>query len=124
MKHLILLLAAISYFACATSQVLYPGDVPSKATVKTLPGNHVILENKVIKLEFGCDGKKITINGFEDKKTHEKLKIVDLPLFELKLQDSSVLTSNDFTIVKSPLISNITGNLQAKIYAERLAGKR
>jgi hypothetical protein len=124
MKHLFLLLAAISSFACATSQVLYPGDGPGKATVKTLPGHHVILENDVIKLEFAYDGKKITINGFEDKKTHEQLKLVDIPLFELNLQDSSVLTSNDFTVVKSPVTSNINVNPQAKIYAERLAGKK
>ena len=124
MKKLYLLLAAICIIHCLKAQVLYPGDNPGKAMIKTLHGENVILENNVIKIEFCNDGKKITINGFEDKKTQEQLKLNNIALFELKLLDGSVLTSNDFALVKSPVASNVIADTLAKTYANRLAGKK
>ena len=75
-------------------------------------------------MRFLNDGKKIDITDFEDKKTHEQLKSGTTALFELILQDSSVITSNDFRLSDPPLASDIPGNPAATNYAEKLPGKK
>jgi hypothetical protein len=75
-------------------------------------------------MKFVNDGKKINIRKFEDKKTHDQVKTDGIPLFELILQDSSVITANDFRLVNSPVVSDFPGNPDATIYADRLAGKK
>ncbi|MCX6262733.1 MAG: hypothetical protein NTY95_18175, partial [Bacteroidia bacterium] len=75
-------------------------------------------------MEFVNDGVKIKIAGFEDKKSGNKVQSNPIPLFELMLQDSSLMTSDDFMLVNSPVSENITGNEYASCFAERLPGKK
>jgi hypothetical protein len=105
-------------------QISYPGDDPGEANFKKLSNNSVVLENNVIKMKFFNDGKGITIEGFEDKKAHERLKMGNAALFELTFADNSVITSNEFTLLNPPVTSNIIPNLHAVTYADRLAGKK
>lgn len=121
-------LGILLFMTCSTnylrSQIPYPGESPGQAIIKQVNGNHIVLENNVISMEFINDGTKINILGFEDKKSHEKLRLGNTPIFEMILQDSSVITSNDFRLVNSPVISDFHGNPVAPIYADRLAGKK
>ena len=123
-KRMVFLLALMSAINYLTAQIPYPGEDPGQAIIQILHGKRVILENNVIRMEFANDGKKITIRGFEDKKSHDQIRIDDLPLFEFILQDSSVITSNDFKLVSSPVISDFQGNPDATTYADRLSGKK
>ena len=106
------------------AQIPYPGENPGQANIKILSVNRIILENKVVRMEFVNDGVKIKIAGFEDKKSGNKVQSNPLPLFELMLQDSSLMTSDDFMLVNSPVSENITGNEYASCFAERLPGKK
>jgi hypothetical protein len=124
LKLPVFLLASISAVNCLTAQITYPGEDPGQAMIKTLQGNKVVLENSVIRIEFINDGKKINILGFEDKKAHDKVKTDVIPLFELILQDNSVITSDDFRIINSEVVSAFPGNPEATAFADRLAGKK
>ena len=106
MKELLFLfISVISVNNYLIGQIQYPGESPGQAVIKTLRGNLVALENNVIRMEFINDGKKINIRDFKDKKTNEQLNPATAALFELTLPDSSVITSNEFTLVKSPVAS-------------------
>ena len=118
MRLLFFLLVSAVGIKGLSAQISYPGDDPGKAISRTLPGNNVILENNLIRMEFVNDGKKITINGFDDKETQEKLKLGNAALFELMLQDSSVITSNDFTLVKSPVAIKLRGDPESETIPE------
>ena len=124
MKLLFSLLIIISLFSQLRAQIPYPGEDPGKAAITKLKDLHVVLENNVIRMEFVNDGKKINLQGFNDKKTHEELKPSASALFELILQDSTVITSDDFRPANSPVVSDLKGNSKAIVYAERLAGKK
>ena len=118
---LIVALGTVNYL---TAQISYPGVDPGKALIKVVRGNQVILENNVIRIVFGNDRKKIYINEFEDIKTHERLKLESIPLFEVVLQDSSVISSNDFRFINTPVTLDISEDLNAKTIADKLAGKK
>jgi hypothetical protein len=124
MKRVVFLMALISSVNCLSAQIPYPGEDPGPAMVKTLHGNQLILENNAIRMEFVNDGKKISILTFEDKKTHDQVKTGSVPLFEMVLQDSSIITSNDFKLVNLPVASDLLRDPDATAYADRLAGKK
>jgi len=109
---------------CLTAQVLYPGKEPGKAIIKKTPGNLIILENNVIRMELGNDGGKIFIAGFRNKETNENFPTGRIPLFEIVLNDSSVISSENFSLVFSGPVENIFGNPDASGYADRIPGKR
>lgn len=123
-KLLIFLTCVIITIKFSTAQISYPDSSPGAAEFKTLSDNSVILENNVIKMKFVNDGKGITIEGFEDKKTHEQLKIGNAALFELTLADNSVITSNEFRLLNPPTATNITPSPHEVTYADRLGGKK
>lgn len=124
MKLLFSLLVTISAVNYLTAQIPYPGENPGKAMVKTLPGNRVIFENNVIKTEFVNNGKSLFITGFEDKKTNKKITLLNTALFEIRLEDSSIISSNDFILNNLPVTSDIYPDPRAETYAERLTGKK
>jgi hypothetical protein len=126
MKNNLVVLAGIVIISCnnLAAQIPYPDEDPGKAQIKTISSGRVILENKVVRMEILQDGTKIKIAGFEDKKTGIRIQTDPLPLFELMLPDSSILTSDDFKPVNSPVSADITGNVAATGYAEKLPGKK
>ena len=124
MKLLFSLVIIISFFSQLRAQIPYPGEAPGKAMIKKLNDSHIVLENNVIRMELVNDGKNINLQGLNDKRTHEELKPSSSVLFELILQDSTVITSDDFRTVNSPVVSDLKGNSKAIVYAERLAGKK
>lgn len=120
---LVFILTFFSVQGQLVAQIPYPGDDPGKARISISSSGQVILENGAVRMEYVQEEKKIRISGFEDKKTGNRLKTGPLPLFELILQDSSILTSDDFTLESSPVSVNDLGNESAAVYAERLPGK-
>lgn len=107
-----------------TAQIPYPGDDPGSAIVKKMAPDMIILENHAIRLTFNDNGGRITIKGFEDKQTKESIKFIDAPLFELTVNDSTVITSNDFNLVGVPSISRLIVDPNSAKYADRLPGKK
>ena len=118
------LICAIFTIKYATAQVFYPGDLPGKAMIKKSAVNQTALENNVINIMFKNNGGKISIQRFENKKTHEQLNFTSAPLFELTLQDGSMVTSNQFALDDNPVGSDITADNHAIIHANRFAGKK
>ncbi len=123
-KFMFSLLVVITAGNCLIAQIPYPGAYPGQAMIKTLAGGRVVLENNLIRMEFSNDGKKINIRAFDDKETREKLINGNAEIFELMLQDSSVITSNDFQLVNTPVVLNIQGDPSVATYADRLPGKK
>jgi hypothetical protein len=107
-----------------SAQIPYPGEDPGKASIKSLTDNQIVLENNVLRMKFIYDGGKIIIREFENRKAHEKISSEGFPLFEFKMQDGSVITSNEFKLSCTPVISDFPGNPDATTYADRLSGKR
>ncbi|OFX39520.1 MAG: hypothetical protein A2X03_08845 [Bacteroidetes bacterium GWA2_40_15] len=106
-----------------SAQISYPGDLPGKAAISESAGGEVILENNLLKMHFSFDGRNISITDFYDKKTGNRLVREPLLLFELKSLDGKTLTSNDFAILKKPVIAIIEGNPASTVMADRQPGK-
>jgi len=124
MKLFGFLLALFGTVNCLIAQIPYPGENPGESTIKNVPGKQIILENKVLRMEFATVGKEIKITGFEDKIAHDHIKTGDMILFEIIMKDSSIITSHDFSLVKQPAVSDFPGNPDAAIYADRVPGKK
>jgi hypothetical protein len=108
----------------STAQISYPDSSPGAAESMTLSDKSVVLENSVIRMKFVKDGKSITIEAFEDKKTKEQIKTGNAALFEITLFDNRVISSNEFRLLNLPTVSNIDANPLAVTYADRLGGKK
>lgn len=87
-------------------------------------GKSVILENQVVRMQFSYSDNKIRITGFEDKISGDRIINEPLPLFELKMQGGKTVTSEDFALLKNPVISNINGDAASTVYADRANGKK
>jgi hypothetical protein len=124
LKLLLLSLVCLSIFNITSAQIAYPGEAPGQATIKIQKTRQIILENNVVRMEFVFDGKKINIKRFDDKKAGDRLTVDSLPLFELLLPDNTVLSSNEFSLVNVPLVSDFTGKQDAAVYSDRMNGKR
>ena len=124
MKFLVLLLVVIITCNYLASQIPYPGAEPGQAVIRILPGGSVAIENNLIRMELADDGRKMNIRGFVDKEAQERLLAGNLAIFELILKDSSIITSDEFRLVNSPVISTISGDQSASTYADRLPGKK
>jgi hypothetical protein len=109
-------------FNCSIAQVGYPGNKPGLASIKKT-SNNMIFENDALAMSFATNGDKLSIAGFDDKKTNEHLAIGKNPLFSLSVSDKTI-TSNDFTLVSPAAISDITGDESAIKFADKLSGKK
>jgi len=110
-------------FKHSIAQVGYPGNKPGLAVIKSAAGN-ISFDNNAVEMSFTTTKNKLAIAGFEDKQTHEHLKLAKTALFTLLLANNKIITSNDFTLAKSPVQSTIKGNPEAVNYADRLDGKK
>jgi|WetSurMetagenome_2_1015567.scaffolds.fasta_scaffold03853_3 hypothetical protein len=124
LKLLVALGICMSAYYQMSAQIPYPGKDPGQAKIKILDANHVILENNVVRMEFIKDGNRINIGEFEDIISNDRFSTPGLPLFELLLQDSSIVSSNDFTLVNSPVASDFPGKSDASSFAGRMPGKK
>jgi len=102
-----------------SGQITYSGGMPGQALIKATQGKQVIIENDVIRMSFTNNGKKIVINKFEDKKTGEQLSLDNLPIFEIILSDSSIISSNDFILTKTQGISEAKNSLNSNGLTEK-----
>jgi hypothetical protein len=126
MKKVLLLILVIitSTNTRLTAQISYPGNNPGPALVKKQGADLIILENHSIRLAFCNNENKITIKSFEDKETNESMKFNDAALFELTVNNSTVLTSNDFNLVGLPSISILHVDPNSARYADKFPGKK
>ncbi|MHB8206697.1 hypothetical protein [Mucilaginibacter sp.] len=121
-KLFLFLIWLIAGLNCSIAQVDYPGNKPGLASVKKI-GKTITFENKALAMSFATNGDKLTIAGFSDKQTHERLAIDNSALFLLSVGDRTI-TSDDFKLIGSATISDITGNNNAVKYADKLPGKK
>lgn len=112
---LIMIICAFNY---VSGQVTYNGGKPGEAMIKAKQGKQVIIENDVIRMVFTNDGKKIGLSKFEDKRTGEQLFLENLPMFEIILPDSSVISSNDFYLTNTQGISEVQNSLNSNALTE------
>jgi hypothetical protein len=106
------------------ARIAYPGEQPGKASVTAINRNHVVVENNVIRMLITFNGKRVHINEFEDKVSHDIFKTGSMPLFEIILQDGKVISSNDFILIKQPTINDIPGDDNSSSVAGRFPGKK
>jgi hypothetical protein len=125
-KYFVIVFIGASLFACRymAAQIPYPAEDPGQARVKILSSGQAVLENEAVRMEFLNEGTKIKISGFEDKRSGNSIPAISLPLFEIMLQDSSLLTSDDFMLSNLPVSEDIAGNSVASGVADKLPGKK
>ena len=121
-KLFLFLIWLIAGLNCSIAQVGYPGNKPGLASIKKI-GKTITFENKALAMSFATNGDKLSITGFSDKQTNEHLAIGKSSLFSLLVGDKTI-TSNDFTLIGSTTISDITGDESALKYADKLSGKK
>jgi len=121
-KLFLFLIWLIAGLNCSIAQVGYPGNKPGLASIKKT-GKTITFENKALAMSFATNGDKLSITGFSDKQTNEHLAIGKSSLFSLLVGDKTI-TSNDFTLIGSTTISDITGDESALKYADKLSGKK
>lgn len=110
-------------FLNSTAQIPYPGNAPGKAVIKS-QGEQIIMENNALVAVFLNVGEKIALKAFICKNTKGQIELKNAPLFQFTLSEDTVISSNDFILVKSPVISDIEGEPMAITYAGRLPGKK
>lgn len=103
------------------AQIEYPGEKPGKAVRKISKEGNIVLENKVLRMEFSDSDRKIGIAYLEDKSTGEKIEI-ESDLFELVTEDNKIISSDDFTWSEPPVTSVFKVNHESPVYSERLSG--
>lgn len=108
----------------SVGQIHYPGDDPGHAIVRILPGNRIILENNALRMELINDKGQLLLKSFENKSTREQLALNNAALFELILPDNIIVSSNEFTLVNPPVVSDIKPDPKSTTYANRLPGKK
>ncbi len=113
------LIAGLNY---SVAQTEYVGNKPGAASIKQI-SKTIILENRVLAMSFSTDDNRLTITGFNDKQSHERLALPKSPVFSFLVGDK-IITSNDFTLVGQTVISDITGDDHAVRYADKLSGKK
>lgn len=106
------------------AQISYPGEDAGKAVVKIIKKSQIIMSNNTLNFELENNGENILIKSFEGKNTQDQLKLTDHTLFELILEDNSIINSNEFMMVNSPVISDINGDPGSETYVNRLGGKK
>jgi hypothetical protein len=114
-------LMTFSTFSCLSGQVVYPGDNPGNASIIS-KNSQVVIENNILKMTLTNDGKRIKITGFEDKISHDKVLSDPVPLFELFLADSSLISSDDFILKKPAEITDIKGDPDLTNFDDKLSG--
>jgi len=124
LKSSICLIFLLVLFQFLQAQTEYPGNIPGEASLDFSDGKKAILENDVVRAEFSFNEKSIRLTGFEDKKSGDRLIVIPLPLFELKMVDGRLISSDKFKIVSNPIASDIKGNLASHFFAEKSDGKK
>lgn len=103
-RIILIILCAFCSFFPVESQIAYPGIQPGQALIKGNLNKLIILENSVIRVKLFNNGKNISMKSITDKTSKEEIKIKDMPLFELTLQDGNILTSSDFSMEDAEII--------------------
>ncbi len=106
-----------------SAQLIYPGSDPGEASIIQATKGIYIIGNKVLAMEVSFTGKRLRITGFEDKSKPAAIKGLDLPVFEFSLKNGQTISSDDFTVKKTPVIAEISGNSSSQRLAGRLKGK-
>lgn len=123
-KTAIFISVFLSIFYILPAQFPYPGENPGDAQISNPDSKSIIFENQLLRMQFSYNNGKIRITGFEDKETGNRLINNPFPLFELKLQDGRVLSSDDFRILNTPVTANVNGDSESNVFAERINGKK
>jgi len=124
MKEILLIFAVLisGMISKINGQFAYPGNDPGQASLKSL-GKQLVLENNALKAVFLIDGKRFVLLSFSDKRTKEDFKINN-SLFELVLPDKSIISSDDFVLMKEPVQTELIPDIKSVTYVNRLPGKK
>lgn len=120
-SYLILLLLLKTELIIA--QFSYPGNDPGEARITQSETGTYIIGNNILSMEASFTGKKLRITGFEDRIISGTIIGIDLPLFEFSLKNGQAFSSDDFTVKKTPVITEIAGNGFSQRLAGRMKGK-
>ena len=123
-KFLFCLIICLGSFKVLQGQFPYPGNNPGEAMIRAAAGKIITLENKSVSMQIAIIDGSIRIAGFEDREKGYNLLKESLPLFEVKLKNGQVITSDNFRLKGKPLSGKIEADPSAAIYAERVAGVR
>lgn len=105
------------------SQIIYPGIYPGKARIK-FQNNLVCLKNKSITAQWNFKANKFSGASLMDNQSGKDVFFHGKDLFELKLKDGRVITSDDFVLKTSVIESDVVKNPAAPKFADRLGGKK
>jgi hypothetical protein len=105
-------------------QIKYTGNDPGPAVIEKTGRNEIIISNNVLELKLSTNGKKLNISGSVDKESNDRLSLPGLPVFELILDDKSVINSDSFILSGTPSIESVSGTEAETSVAGKQPGKK
>jgi len=103
-------------------QIAYPGNNPGQASLKS-KGRQLVLENNALRAIFLSEGKRFILRSFMDKETEEEF-MINNSLFELMLPDNSIISSDEFVLLREPIIMDLSADPKSVTYVNKLPGKK
>lgn len=124
---LALLLAGLTFHsakaASETDSVIdYPGKYPGKAS-SSISAGQLELHNDVLSMKWTVSGNTISLAQFTDKIANTNVPVSDAKLFTLTMQDGTVITPSDMTLLTPPAAHDLTGDPEAIRLSDRDNGK-
>lgn len=102
-------------------QMVYPGSQIGSATTSVNSKTYT-LENNVLRISFGIKNNHFQPVSFSDKVTQQTIEFAE-DWFSLKMNDDSVLSSDQFQLKGVPDFTEVQPKKDAATYALRQAGK-
>ncbi|MGN6265340.1 MAG: hypothetical protein ACTHM5_06680 [Ginsengibacter sp.] len=103
-------------------QINYPGKSPGEA-LALRSGNHISLENKVVKVLFQINKNQIHPEKFIDKENEKEMDLLLFDWFSITLKNGKIIKAHDFDLAEFPEIKSSTTKPNSAKYSDKLNGK-
>jgi len=103
-------------------QINYPGRSPGEA-LALRSGNHISLENKVVKIIFQVNKNQIHPEKFIDKENGKEMDLLPFDWFSITLKNGKIIKAHDFDLAEFPEIKSSTAKSNSARYSDKLNGK-
>ncbi len=116
------LICFIASLDLCKAQIDYPGKKPGAAAI-TKTGETITLQDNALSISFITTNKSLNVSAYSDKQSGEHLNITREPLFSLAIGGKEI-TSDEFTLLGAPQLSDLSGDNSQPGYAAKLSGKK
>ncbi len=123
-RCVVLFIWVLCPFLTVYAQVGYPGKAPGKASVTRLNNNLYVIGNDILRMGLKAEKGIVKIQDFEDLTGADRFDTGNMPLFEFELKDGAAISSDNFTLIDSPVIGDAQLETGSTAAAGRFPGKK